>query len=184
ADGMLPHIVFDTSLAHHAYFPGPDLWRSERQPGAPRGVHTSGITQPPLHALTALRLHESAADLDSSRAFLARLHPMLAAQHDYPATARDLDSSGPIALCHPSAPSSSRPAPTRPPGAPTPSPPVRTTTATSGSPPSSATPATAPATSATPTPSPSRTPSSTRRTSPPATPSPRSPRSSAPTPRP
>ncbi|MFS2293022.1 MAG: hypothetical protein FWJ90_10000 [Actinomadura sp.] len=101
ADGMLPHIVFDTSLARHAYFPGPDLWRSERQPGAPRGVHTSGITQPPLHALTALRLHESAADLDSSRAFLARLHPMLAAQHDYLATARDLESSGLIAICHP-----------------------------------------------------------------------------------
>src|SRR5690606_12455213 len=41
ADGTLQHIVFDTSLARYAYFPGPDLRRSERQPGAPRRLHTS-----------------------------------------------------------------------------------------------------------------------------------------------
>lgn len=101
ADGMLPHIVFNTRLARHAFFPGPELWRSERQPDAPRGVHTSGLTQPPLHALTALRLHECAPDGERSRAFLARLYPMLAAQHRYLARARDLGSGGLIAICHP-----------------------------------------------------------------------------------
>ncbi|RKS74798.1 hypothetical protein BZB76_3320 [Actinomadura pelletieri DSM 43383] len=101
ADGMLPHIVFNTSLARHAFFPGPELWRSERHPAAPRGVHTSGLTQPPLHALAALRLHECATDGESSRAFLARLYPMLTAQHRYFAQARDLASSGLIAICHP-----------------------------------------------------------------------------------
>ncbi|MFD0686690.1 MGH1-like glycoside hydrolase domain-containing protein [Actinomadura fibrosa] len=101
ADGMLPHIVFNTSLARHAFFPGPELWRSDRQPAAPRGVHTSGLTQPPLHALAALRLHECAPDTDGSRAFLARLYPMLVAQHRYLARARDLASSGLIAICHP-----------------------------------------------------------------------------------
>ncbi|TYK48111.1 MGH1-like glycoside hydrolase domain-containing protein [Actinomadura decatromicini] len=101
ADGMLPHIVFNTSLARHAFFPGPELWRSERQPGAPRGVLTSGLTQPPLHALTALRLHECAPDRESSRAFLARLYPMLAAQHRYLARCRDVGSSGLVAICHP-----------------------------------------------------------------------------------
>ncbi|HEY8481499.1 MAG TPA: hypothetical protein VIL71_16875, partial [Spirillospora sp.] len=79
----------------------PDLWRSEHHPDAPRGVHTSGIIHPPLHALTALRLHKTATDLESSRAFLARLHPMLTAQHRYLARARDLASSGLIAICHP-----------------------------------------------------------------------------------
>ncbi|NVI87362.1 hypothetical protein HUX53_08830, partial [Actinomadura sp. BRA 177] len=118
ADGMLPHIVFNTRLARHAFFPGPELWRSERQPDAPRGVHTSGLTQPPLHALTALRLHECATDLDGSRAFLTRLYPLLTAQHRYLARARDLDSSGLIAICHPwESGLDNSPAWDRPPGA-------------------------------------------------------------------
>ncbi|WP_067461888.1 MGH1-like glycoside hydrolase domain-containing protein [Actinomadura macra] len=101
ADGMLPHIVFNNTLARHAFFPGPELWRSERQPGAPSGVHTSGLTHPPLHALAALRLHACAPDADGSRAFLARLYPLLVAQHRHLARARDLASSGLIAICHP-----------------------------------------------------------------------------------
>ncbi|GAA2458862.1 trehalase family glycosidase [Actinomadura vinacea] len=101
ADGLVPHIVFNTTLARHAYFPGPDLWRSDRQPHAPHGVHTSGLTQPPLHALAALRLHECAADAERSRTFLARLYPMLVAQHRYLAQCRDIGSSGLVAICHP-----------------------------------------------------------------------------------
>jgi len=101
ADGMLPHIVFNTRLARHAFFPGPELWHSDRQPAAPRGVLTSGLTQPPLHALAALRLYACATDPDAGRAFLARLYPMLVGQHRYLARARDLAASGLIAICHP-----------------------------------------------------------------------------------
>ncbi|MDL4771336.1 MULTISPECIES: amylo-alpha-1,6-glucosidase [Thermomonosporaceae] len=101
ADGLLPHIVFNTEIARDAYFPGPELWRSDRQPAAPHGVPTSGLVQPPLHALAALRLHECAADGERSRGFLARLYPMLVAQHRYLARARDLESSGLVAICHP-----------------------------------------------------------------------------------
>ncbi|WP_026405618.1 MGH1-like glycoside hydrolase domain-containing protein [Actinomadura rifamycini] len=97
ADGMLPHIVFNPDLDRRAFFPGPELWCSDRQPAAPRGVRTSGITQPPLHALVALRLHRAAPDA----AFAARIYPMLAAQHRYLAQVRDLESSGLIAICHP-----------------------------------------------------------------------------------
>ncbi|MBO2459610.1 MGH1-like glycoside hydrolase domain-containing protein [Actinomadura violacea] len=101
ADGMLPHIVFNTTLARHAFFPGPDLWRSTGQAAAPRTVQTSGLTQPPVHALVALRLHECARDGESSRGFLARLYPLLAAQHRHLATARDLGAGGLAAICHP-----------------------------------------------------------------------------------
>ncbi|MEV5827079.1 hypothetical protein AB0L25_16000 [Spirillospora sp. NPDC052242] len=97
ADGMLPHIVFNSDLDRRAFFPGPELWCSDRQPAAPRGVRTSGLTQPPLHALVALRLHQAAPD----PAFAARIYPMLAAQHRYLAQVRDLESSGLIAICHP-----------------------------------------------------------------------------------
>jgi hypothetical protein len=103
ADGLVPHIVFNTTLARHGYFPGPDLWRTGRHPAAPRAVHTSGLTQPPLQALAALRLHECASpsEVERSRAFLARLYPKLVAQHHYLAHCRDMDSSGLVAICHP-----------------------------------------------------------------------------------
>ncbi|MFB4315487.1 amylo-alpha-1,6-glucosidase [Actinomadura sp. 21ATH] len=102
-DGLLPHMVFNTDLARHAYFPGPELWHGDRQPAAPRRVHTSALTQPPLQALAALRLHECAgpAEAERSRAFLARLYPMLVAQHRYLAECRDVDSSGLMAIVHP-----------------------------------------------------------------------------------
>ena len=51
ADGRVPHIVFNPSVAEDAYFPGPAFWESsKRSPQAPRDVETSGITQPPIHA--------------------------------------------------------------------------------------------------------------------------------------
>lgn len=103
ANGLLPHIIFNTAVARHAYFPGPELWRSRKQEAAPRGVETSGITQPPLHALAALRLHECAGrgEAERSRDFLARLYPLLVAQHGYLARVRDLAGAGLVAICHP-----------------------------------------------------------------------------------
>lgn len=103
ANGFLPHIVFNPGVNRQAYFPGPELWRSNDQAAAPSGRETSGLTQPPLHALTALRMHQCAtgADVQSSRDFLARLYPFLTAQHAYLAQERDLGGSGLMTICHP-----------------------------------------------------------------------------------
>jgi glycogen debranching enzyme len=101
ATGLLPHIVFNSVLERQAYFPGPELWRSRKQPAAPRETETSGITQPPLHALAALRLHQCSNDAAASRDFLTRLYPLLVAQHRYLAGARDLGGDGLMSICHP-----------------------------------------------------------------------------------
>jgi glycogen debranching enzyme len=104
ANGLLPHIVFNGSVARRAYFPGPELWRSAKHHDAPRQVDTSALTHPPLHALAALRLHASACDAvvaERSRAFLARIYPALVAQHRYFARARDIGGAGLVAICHP-----------------------------------------------------------------------------------
>jgi hypothetical protein len=104
ATGLVPHIVFNAATARHGYFPGPELWRSRKQPAAPRDVDTSGIPQPPLHALAALRLHQTAAtpaESESSRDFLQVIFPFLAAQHRYLAAERDLGGAGLVAICHP-----------------------------------------------------------------------------------
>jgi hypothetical protein len=99
--GMLPHIKFDLQVPADAYFPGPDFWRSDRSPAAPRGVPTSGITQPPLHARAALELWRHAGDRTEALAFLRRLYPKLAAQHAHLARWRDPDGHGLAAIVHP-----------------------------------------------------------------------------------
>jgi glycogen debranching enzyme len=98
ATGLVPHIVFSSGIPRQAYFPGPEFWRSRAQAAAPRGVDTSGLAQPPLQALAALRLARGTGE---HRAFLARLYPMLAAQHAYLERERDVAGCGLASLCHP-----------------------------------------------------------------------------------
>ncbi|MFF7333654.1 hypothetical protein [Streptomyces sp. NPDC008150] len=103
-DGRLPHIVFSPAVPHDAYFPSPDFWRSTtdgHERGAPAGQHTSGIVQPPVHALAAWHVHLAAPRESRRRDFLARLYPRLAAWHRYLLDARDLGGAGLAAIVHP-----------------------------------------------------------------------------------
>jgi len=100
ADGRVPSIVFDPRTAADAYFPGPAVWQSWRAPGAP-AADTTGIVQPPLHALAALEIYRRAADREPARAALSALYPRLASQHDYLAGSRDLGGEGLVAIVHP-----------------------------------------------------------------------------------
>lgn len=97
--GLLPHIIFSSTVPRRAYFPGPELWRSAEQPDAPRDVDTSALVQPPLHAFAALRVARSADPVD--KVFLGRIYPCLAAQHAHLARERDIGGAGLAAVCHP-----------------------------------------------------------------------------------
>ncbi|MEU6816955.1 trehalase family glycosidase [Streptomyces sp. NPDC046860] len=104
ADGRVPHIVFSPSVPLDAYFPSPDFWRSStagRAAGAPRTVQTSGIVQPPVHALAAWLVHRADPGLSRARGFLARVYPRLAAWHRYLLHRRDLGGGGLVAVVHP-----------------------------------------------------------------------------------
>jgi glycogen debranching enzyme len=87
-DGRVPHIMFHPDVPEEAYFPGPAFW----------GGPTSGLTQPPLHARAAL---EVASRIEDGDAFLRRVFPRLAAQHDYLAQRRDAGGGGLAAIVHP-----------------------------------------------------------------------------------
>ncbi|NEB04345.1 hypothetical protein [Streptomyces sp. SID13726] len=103
-DGRVPHIVFNPSVPLDAYFPSPDFWRSStagRAAGAPRTVQTSGIVQPPVHALAAWLVHRADPVLSRARGFLARVHPRLAAWHRYLLHHRDLGGGGLASVVHP-----------------------------------------------------------------------------------
>ena len=101
ADGRLPHIVFNPGVPAGSYFPGPEFWRSGESADAPRGVATSGITQPPIHARAALEMHRRATDSEASHAWLRGLYPRLVAQHGYLDGARDAGGIGLPAIVHP-----------------------------------------------------------------------------------
>ncbi|MFD5227309.1 hypothetical protein ACFWJ5_01980 [Streptomyces qaidamensis] len=104
ADGRIPHIVFNPSVPLDAYFPSPDFWRSStagRTAGAPRTVQTSGIVQPPVHALAAWLVHLADPGLSRARGFLARAYPRLAAWHAYLLHRRDLGGGGLVSVVHP-----------------------------------------------------------------------------------
>ncbi|MFL6074923.1 MAG: MGH1-like glycoside hydrolase domain-containing protein [Mycobacteriales bacterium] len=91
ADGRLPHIVFDPAVPADAYFPGPGFW----------GARTSGLVQPPVHALAAWEVFR--ADPAGARhdGFLPAAYPRLAAWHRYLRDRRDLGGDGLVALIHP-----------------------------------------------------------------------------------
>ncbi|HYN94447.1 MAG TPA: hypothetical protein VES42_11415 [Pilimelia sp.] len=97
-DGRVPHIVFDRATAERDYFPGPAFWAA---PAAPGG--TTGLVQPPLHALAAWAVYRTCADRDPAAAGreLAWLYPRLVAQQDYLADRRDTGGAGLVSIVHP-----------------------------------------------------------------------------------
>ncbi|MCZ9346935.1 hypothetical protein NGM37_55470, partial [Streptomyces sp. TRM76130] len=104
ADGRIPHIVFNPAVPEDSYFPSPDFWRSShagRAAGAPAAPETSGIVQPPVHALAAWLVHRADPDLSHRHGLLERAYPRLTAWHDYLLTRRDLGGGGLAAVVHP-----------------------------------------------------------------------------------
>ncbi|KAF4405291.1 hypothetical protein CRI70_28680 [Streptomyces sp. Ru87] len=103
-DGRVPHIVFNPAVPLGAYFPSPDFWRSSSAgaaAGAPAATETSGIVQPPVHALAAWLVHRADPETSRRRGFLRRLYPRLAAWHRYLTDRRDLGGGGLVAAVHP-----------------------------------------------------------------------------------
>ena len=96
-DGRIPHINFSPSVPRDAYFPGPDFW----QASTPGGVETSGIVQPPVHALAVWLTHQADEAESVRRDFLAGLYPKLVAWHAYLRERRDLGGRGLVSVVHP-----------------------------------------------------------------------------------
>ena len=103
-NGKIPHIVFNPEAPPESYFPGPEHWASAADaPDVP--AMTSGLCQPPVHALAALRILQIAEargdGAAGAREFLAEVYPKLLAWHRYLATARDPEGSGLVTIYHP-----------------------------------------------------------------------------------
>ena len=93
-DGLVPQIVFHAPSED--YFPGPAVWRTP-----PHAPPTSGITQPPVHAMVVRRMLARARDTALAEARAASLWPKLLRAHDWWWRARDPAGTGLVHILHP-----------------------------------------------------------------------------------
>ncbi|BCJ30342.1 glucosylglycerate hydrolase [Actinocatenispora sera] len=124
ANGMVPHIVYDPAAPAEAYFPDAARWGTGVAAAAPDRP-TSGICQPPVHALALAHIAEVAdrargsagrpgvpnsgaagpagarGDAEAVDAALTELYPKVLAWHRYLATERDPQGSGLVSIYHP-----------------------------------------------------------------------------------
>ncbi|MCP2168567.1 glucosylglycerate hydrolase [Goodfellowiella coeruleoviolacea] len=99
--GMLPHIVFGPDTE---YFPGPDVWRCEVAPTAP-AARTSGICQPPVHAIAVAHVLDAGrraggADRELAERFVVDSFDRWLAWHRWLAGARDPEGRGLLEIHH------------------------------------------------------------------------------------
>jgi hypothetical protein len=103
-NGLLPHIVFDPT--EHGYWPGPAQWECQaHNEEAPSSPATSGIIDPPVHAIAVDRILATAdlADRDErerTAAWARGIYPKLLAWHRFLARDRADKETGLITLFH------------------------------------------------------------------------------------
>lgn len=100
-DGMIPHIVFSEGAG---YFPGPERWgAAELNAGAPDSPRTSGICQPPVHAIALRRIVDiarSQGEGDVAFRLLKSAWPKLYHWHEWLVRHRDPMATGMLAIVH------------------------------------------------------------------------------------
>ena len=103
-NGMVPHIVFDPGA--DGYWPGPAQWECARHSEeAPDHMATSGICDPPVHAIAVDRILAVAAaaggrEHEVTVGWAAHLYPRLLAWHRYLARERADKATGLMTLFH------------------------------------------------------------------------------------
>jgi len=95
ANGMVPHIVFHRD--DKGYSPGPDQWNAV----APSGVQTSGISNPPIAAISVRKMVEEAKDMVLAKQKAGELFPKLIKWHRWFHEIRDPHKIGLVATYHP-----------------------------------------------------------------------------------
>jgi len=98
-NGMVPHIVFNEK--EKTYFPAADFYDITRSPYAPKHIGTSGMTQPPVHAISCYYIYENAEDKMKAKEFLSTIYPKLKLFHRFLLTDRDPEKSGLVTIFHP-----------------------------------------------------------------------------------
>lgn len=94
---MLGHISFNPDETR--YFPGPEFWGTHQF--SQNGIVTSGITQPPLLAISIRDIFTTVTDRQKAYVFIENVLPNVLKYHHYLETNRELDDSGLLTIIHP-----------------------------------------------------------------------------------
>ena len=101
-NGMLPHILFGTKTG---YFPGPEVWNCALAEAAPAAAQTSGICQPPVHAIAVRKVLDAGRrrggpDRALAEQFAAQTFDQWLAWYRWIGVARDPDRRGLVEIYH------------------------------------------------------------------------------------
>lgn len=99
-NGMVPHIVYNPDVPAEAYFPDATRWDVAGSPDAPESLATSGIAQPPVHAIAIAIICELASPEQAEEIAEEFYRPLLE-WHRYLMSARDPEVSGLVTIVHP-----------------------------------------------------------------------------------
>jgi len=98
-NGMVPHIVFNEK--EKTYFPDADFYEATRSDNAPTNIGTSGMTQPPVHAIACYHIYENSENKSKAKDFLSKIYPKLKRFHRFLMSDRDPEKSGLVTILHP-----------------------------------------------------------------------------------
>lgn len=101
--GMIPHIVFSDNDT--GYFPGFDRWGTRNAAALPAGIKSSGICQPPVHAIAVRHILDRArerggSDQEAAESFLRESFDGWLAWHRWLSEVRDPEQVGLIEIHH------------------------------------------------------------------------------------
>jgi glutaredoxin len=99
SDGFLPHIVFNPDYLDH--FPGTDYWKAKTSGRVPAGIHTSGISQPAVHASMLCVAPRLDPDKDRALSALQEIYPRIRKLHDFFFESRDPHAENLVCIVHP-----------------------------------------------------------------------------------
>lgn len=97
ANGMVPHMIFNSGDEHHR---DRNSWRSWVNANAPDGVATTGITQPPMLAEAIVRIGKQ-LQLPERRLWYKKVYPKLVKHHQWLYAERDPHNEGLSVQIHP-----------------------------------------------------------------------------------
>ncbi len=97
SNGMIPHMIFADGDEHKR---DRNIWQSWRNPHAPDGLATSGLTQPPMLAEAVVRVGAKLT-LTERRSWYQDMYPALTAYHRWIYAERDPHNEGLALLIHP-----------------------------------------------------------------------------------
>src|SRR3989449_2636114 len=96
-NGLMPHIIYNPGESR--YYPPADQWQTTSF--TRNGIKTSGITDPPLFAISAEYVCNHASDEKQKRDFINNILPSIMAYHDYLKRYRDPEDCGLLTILHP-----------------------------------------------------------------------------------